>query len=72
MVLELDIVPLSTINQLILIVNFFQLILPALAQPINPLGGSERQNQLKFNFLGVCFVTTIEQENERTRERVNE
>jgi len=46
MVLELDIVPLSTINQLILIFNFFQLILP--------LGGSERQNQLKFNFLGVC------------------
>ena len=45
MVLELDIVTaISTINQLILIVNFFQLI-PALAQPINPLGGSERQNQ---------------------------
>jgi hypothetical protein len=43
MVLELD----------ILIVNFFQLILPALAQPINPLGGSERQNQLKSNFFGV-------------------
>jgi len=44
--------PIITINnyQLILIVNFFQLILPALAQPIQR---SERQNQLKFNFLGV-------------------
>jgi hypothetical protein len=46
MVLELDMgKQLSTINQLILIVNFFQLIVPALVQPINSLGGSERQNQ---------------------------
>ena len=67
MVLELDIVPLSTINQLILIVNFFQLILPALAQPINPLGGSERQNQLKFNFLGVWGTTTNNDDDDEQR-----
>ena len=48
MVLELDIVPLSTINQLILIVNFFQLILPALAQPINPLGGVREAKSIKI------------------------
>jgi hypothetical protein len=50
---------LSTINQLILIVNFFQLIFPALAQPINLLGRSERQNQLQFNLLGVCIGATL-------------
>jgi len=52
--LDISVTAISTINQLILIVNFLQLIFPALAQPINLFGRSKRQNQLQFNFLGVC------------------